>query len=75
MKKDHVYKEEVAKEPTFDEEGEKTFTCENCGDSYAEPIPVRDDEVVVTVTNKSNLPKDINAGRFSDRIEVTFDVR
>ncbi len=74
VKKDHVYKEEVAKEPTFDEEGEKTFTCENCGDSYAEPIPVRDDEVVVTVTNKSNLPKDINAGRFSDRIEVTFDV-
>ncbi len=73
-KKEHVYKEEVTKEPTFDEEGENTFTCESCGDSYTEAIPVRDDEVVVSVTNKSNLPKDTNAGRYSDRVELTFDV-
>lgn len=73
-KKEHVYKEEITKEATFDEEGEKTFTCEICGDSYTEAIPVRDDDVVVTVTNKSNLPKDTNAGRFSDRIEFTFDI-
>lgn len=73
-KKSHTYKDEITKEPTFKEEGEKTFTCENCGDSYTESIPVRDDEVVVTVTNKSNLPKDTNAGRFSDRIDFTFDV-
>ena len=73
-KKSHTYKDEITKEPTFEEEGEKTFTCENCGDSYTESIPVRDDEVVVTVTNKSNLPKDTNAGRFSDRIDFTFDV-
>lgn len=72
--KAHAYKEEVTKEPTFDEEGEKTFTCKNCGDSYTESIPVRDDEVVVTVINKTNLPKDTNAGRFSNRIEFTFDV-
>lgn len=73
-KKSHTYKEEVTKEPTFDEEGEKTFTCKSCGDSYTESIPVRDDEVVVTVTNKSNLPKDTNAGRYSDIIELIFDV-
>ena len=73
-KKSHTYKEEVTKEPTFEEEGEKTFTCENCGDSYTESIPIRDDEVVVTVTNKFNLPKDTNAGRYSDRIDLTFDV-
>lgn len=72
--KSHTYKEEITKEPTFEEEGEKTYTCENCGDSYIESIPVRDDEVVVTVTNKSNLPKDINAGRYSDRIDFTFNV-
>ncbi len=70
----HTYKEEVTKEPTFDEEGEKTFTCESCGNSYTENIPVRDDEVVVSVTDKSNLPKDSNAGRYSDRIELIFDV-
>lgn len=73
-KKSHAYKEEITKEPTFEEEGEKTFTCEDCGDSYTESIPVRDDEVVITVTNKSNLPKDTNAGRYSDRIDLTFNV-
>lgn len=69
----HVYKEEVTKEPTFDKEGEKTFTCENCGESYKESLPVRDD-VVVTVTGKTNLPQNTSAGRYSDRVEFTFDV-
>lgn len=72
--REHIYNEEVTKEPTFNEEGEKTFTCKNCGDSYTEPIPVRDDEVVITVTNKSNLSQDINAGRYSDRVELTFNI-
>jgi len=72
--KSHTYNEEVTKKPTFEEEGEKTFTCKNCGDTYTESIPMRDDDVVVTVTNKSNLSKDTNAGRYSDRIELTFDV-
>ena len=62
-KKEHVYKEDVKEEPTFEEEGEKIFTCENCGYSYTEPIPVRDDEVVVSVTDKSNLPQDADACR------------
>lgn len=74
QKKAHVYKEEITKEPTFDKEGEKTFTCENCGDSYTESIPVRDDIVTVTVTNKINLPQNTSAGRYSDIIELTFDV-
>ena len=73
-KKAHTYNEEITKESTFDEEGIKTFTCKNCGDSYTESIPVRDDKVVVTVTNKTNIPEDINAGRYSDRVELTFDV-
>lgn len=73
-KKEHTYKEEVTKEPTFAEEGEKTFTCEICGDAYTEAIPVRDDEVVVTVTNKSNLPENTSAGRYSDRVQFTFNV-
>lgn len=73
-KKEHTYKEEVTKEPTFAEEGEKTFTCVICGDAYTEAIPVRDDEVVVTVTNKSNLPENTSAGRYSDRVQFTFNV-
>lgn len=34
----HSYKEEVTKEPTCTEAGEKTYTC-ICGDSYTEEIP------------------------------------
>lgn len=70
----HSYKEEITKEATFKEEGVKTFTCEKCGDSYTESIPVREDEIVVSVTDKSNLPKDASAGRFSDRVELTFEI-
>lgn len=35
---EHAYTEEVTKEATCLEEGEKTFTCE-CGDTYTEAIP------------------------------------
>ena len=34
---EHAYKEEITKEATCEEDGEKTFTCE-CGDSYTEVI-------------------------------------
>ncbi|MCI8417573.1 MAG: hypothetical protein HFI33_08815 [Lachnospiraceae bacterium] len=71
---DHTYIEEITKEPTFDEEGEKTFTCENCGDLYTESIPIRDNEVTIYMVNKTNLPKDTNAGRYSDRVEFHFEV-
>ena len=61
---EHEYNdEEITKEATCSEEGEKIITCENCGYSYTEPIPVRDDEVVVSVTDKSNLPQDADACR------------
>ena len=35
----HDYKDVVTKEPTTSEEGEMTYTCSRCGDSYTEPIP------------------------------------
>lgn len=35
---EHDYKEEITKEPTCTEAGEKTYTCD-CGDSYTEEIP------------------------------------
>ena len=61
---EHEYNdEEITKEATCSEERKKIITCENCGYSYTEPIPVRDDEVVVSVTDKSNLPQDADACR------------
>lgn len=35
----HDYVEEITKEPTATEMGEKTFTCSACGSSYSEEIP------------------------------------
>ncbi len=70
----HVYGEEVTKAPTFKEEGVKTFTCEVCSHSYTEAIPVLEDVVVVSVTGKTNLPKDIKAGRYSDRVQLSFNI-
>lgn len=35
----HDYTGEVTKEPTVDAEGERTYTCSRCGDTYTEPIP------------------------------------
>ncbi len=34
----HSYASKVTKEPTVNEEGERTYTCGACGDSYTEPI-------------------------------------
>jgi hypothetical protein len=34
----HDYQAEITKVPTHTENGEKTFTCNNCGDSYTETI-------------------------------------
>lgn len=36
----HKYTSEITKEPTETENGEKTFTCSVCGDSYVEEIAV-----------------------------------
>lgn len=40
-KHEHHYDETITKEATCTEEGVKTYTCE-CGDSYTEPIPVKE---------------------------------
>ena len=37
---EHSYTEEITKQPTCTEEGEKTFTCD-CGDTYTEIIPAK----------------------------------
>ncbi len=37
-KADHSYRSEVTKQPTVDEEGERTYTCGTCGYSYTEAI-------------------------------------
>lgn len=70
----HTYEQTVVREATFDKVGELKFTCVNCGDSYTEEIPVKEKTAVVTVTNKTNVPKDIYNGRYSDRIELIFNV-
>ena len=36
----HDYKEEITKQPSCGEAGEKTYTCSNCGGSYTEEIAV-----------------------------------
>lgn len=35
----HSYRSEVTTKPTVNNEGVRTYTCENCGDSYTESIP------------------------------------
>lgn len=37
---DHSYTSKVTIEPTYTTEGERTYTCEKCGDTYTEVIPV-----------------------------------
>ncbi len=34
----HEYRSEITTEPTVDDEGVRTYTCKNCGDSYTESI-------------------------------------
>lgn len=70
----HEYEEKVDKEPTFDSTGTATYTCKICGDSYSEDIPKKERTVNVTVTDKRNIPEDIYNGRFSDRVEFTFNL-
>lgn len=39
MHTEHMYGSKVTKEPTYTEEGERTYTCKVCGHSYTESIP------------------------------------
>ncbi|MCI8495148.1 MAG: hypothetical protein HFI74_05645 [Lachnospiraceae bacterium] len=54
----HYYEQEVTKEPTEEEDGEITYTCIMCGDSYTMPI-------------KLNLPQ--IEGLYADNLNVMFD--
>ena len=45
---EHSYAEEITKQPTCTEEGEKTFTCD-CGDTYTETIPAKGHTEVIDV--------------------------
>ena len=36
---EHTYRDSVTRQPTEELEGERTYTCEICGDSYTERIP------------------------------------
>lgn len=72
---EHNYEKKVTEEATFDKPGKITYTCTICGNSYSEDIPVKERTVAVTVTNKTNVPKDIYNGRYSNRAEFTFDVK
>lgn len=70
----HDYEEKITKQPTFEETGVKTFTCKNCKKQYTEDIPKLEATVVVTATGKTNIPEDIYNGRYSDRVEFSFDL-
>ena len=48
---EHAYKEEVTKEATCLEEGEKTFACE-CGDTYSEAIKATGHDFAEYVSNE-----------------------
>lgn len=40
----HDYQSEVTREPTAQQEGERTYTCSRCGDVYTESIPMLEEE-------------------------------
>lgn len=47
---EHVYDEAITTRPTCTAEGEKTFTCSLCGDSYTEAVPKGDHAYIETPT-------------------------
>lgn len=47
----HDYVSEITKPATCSEEGIRTFTCNRCGDSYTETIPVLEHQTAIRVEN------------------------
>lgn len=73
---DHIYDEGVVtKEPTYESTGTITYTCTECGDSYTEELPVKEQEVTVSVVDKKSVPQDIFSGIISDHVLFKFDVK
>ena len=57
----HDYESKVTKEPTTEAEGEKTYTCKDCGDTYTEKIdklPVEEDKEDKTDEEEGKLATD-----------------
>ena len=46
----HTYASSVTREPTCTQEGERTYVCTACGDTYTEAIPKTDHDYTATVT-------------------------
>jgi hypothetical protein len=55
----HNYKSEITKEATAKEEGEITYTCSVCGDTYTESIPVKEVEPPYIAGDSENQGWDV----------------
>src|SRR5699024_1194668 len=58
----HTYRSTVTRQPTVDREGEETYTCVRCGDTYTKPIDKLPQAQVAVQTGNRNsgstaLPK------------------
>lgn len=53
---EHSYTEEITKEPTCTEKGEKTYKCD-CGDSYTDSIPAKEHHYVDGVCEYCHEPE------------------
>ena len=55
---DHTYTSSVTKEASCAEEGELTYTCSKCGNSYTEPIPKTDKHTYTSEITKEATVSD-----------------
>ena len=51
-----------------------SFALAGCGSPDSASPPAPEETVFVTVTDKTNLPEDMDAARFSDRVLFTFQI-
>ena len=69
----HDYKSEVTTKATCTDDGEKTFTCSSCGDSYTETIKATGHNYVNDVCENCG-EKDPNAGATFEEKTITFNM-
>ncbi len=65
---EHSYVAEVTKEAEVGVEGETTYTCEVCGDTYTEPIPALEPE-----TETEELPSGVTKSVENTDVTYTID--
>ncbi len=70
----HEYEKNIDREPDFDNAGNAIYICKVCGDSYSEEIPPKERTVSVVVTDKTNIPKSVSDGRYSNIVKFVFSV-